>query len=95
VSSPTPSERYPGPWQDIDRYVIHTLANNESKIGSLCATAKMRPAMRGEFGEYLVYCAYKNNWRAFVVFPALNEIISLADLIPDIPLPVTIEKKKN
>src|ERR1700674_3877711 len=76
VALPTPSERYPRPWEDIDPYVVRTLARNMSTIGPLCTTAKMRPATRGEYGEYLVYCAYdRNDWRAFVVFPALNEVI--------------------
>src|SRR5262245_28517220 len=35
-SLPMSSERYPGPWQDIDPFVIRTLSKNISQIGPLC-----------------------------------------------------------
>jgi hypothetical protein len=67
-----------------------------SAIGPLCATAKMRPATRGEYGEYLVYCSYdRNDWRAFVVFPALNQVIGLSTLFLDIPPPGNFRKKEG
>ena len=80
----------------MDPFVIRTLAKNTATIGALCTTAKMRPATRGEYGEYLVYCAdEKNEWRAFVVFPALNQVIGPNDLLPDIPPPVKVEKSER
>lgn len=85
-----PSERYPGPWQDIDFHVSQTLAKNPERLGQLCASTYMRPAFNrpGERGEYLVYCTFdKSGWWAFVVFPGINEIVGPNNIFPEIPPP--------
>ena len=95
-SLPTTSGRYRGPWQAIDPYVARTLSMNISKIGPLCVTARMRPAFNktGEYGEYLVYCAPDGrHWHAFIVFPALNQVLGPEAPYPEIPPPTLVATK--
>jgi hypothetical protein len=85
-----PSERYPGPWTDIDPYVSQALAKNSDRLGQLCTSAYMRPAFNkpGERGEYLIYCTHdKSEWWAFVVFTGMNEIVGPNNIFKDIPPP--------
>lgn len=85
-----PSERYPGPWQDLDSFVAQAMARNSDRLGQLCASAYMRPAFNkpGERGEYLVYCTFdKREWWAFRVFAGMNEIVGPNNIFSEIPPP--------
>jgi hypothetical protein len=85
-----PSERYPGPWQDLDPYVSQTMAKNAERFGQLCGSAYMRPAFNkpGERGEYLVYCTHdRSQWWAFLIFSGMNEVVGPNNIFPDIAPP--------
>jgi hypothetical protein len=85
-----PSERYPGPWQELDPYVSQTMAKNVERFGQLCGSAYMRPAFNkpGERGEYLVYCTHdRSEWWAFLIFVGMNEVVGPNNIFPDIAPP--------
>jgi hypothetical protein len=84
------SERYPGPWQDLDAYVAVAMAKKPERLGQLCHSAYMRPAFNrpGERSEYLVYCTFdRSEWWSFFVFTGMDEVVGPNYILADVPPP--------
>ena len=80
----SPSEEYPGPWQEITQDVRGFLALHKVHA---CNEAVGRQSSRNS-GEYLLYCTQdEKHWTSWHVQPAAHKLRGPDKLIEGIPLP--------
>jgi len=83
-SKSSPSEEYPGPWQEITQVVRGFLSDRKVHA---CSEAVGRQSSRNS-DEYLLYCTQdEKHWTSWRVQPATHKLRGPGKLIEGIPPP--------